>query len=74
MGPLGVPAVNGAAPLQQGITLPMNPAAVLSAPLLPAQIPIAQEPIGIPSECLLLKNMFDPATEVCSVIFFTRNG
>ncbi|KAL8135372.1 hypothetical protein AgCh_010135 [Apium graveolens] len=25
--------------------------------------PLIAEPIGIPSECLLLKNMFDPATK-----------
>jgi len=34
-------------------------------PALPAQaIPTpAAEPVGNPTECLLLKNMFDPATE-----------
>lgn len=24
--------------------------------------------MGVPSECLLLKNMFDPSLEVCSII------
>lgn len=31
--------------------------------------PLVAEPIGVPSECLLLKNMFDPATEVCLIPF-----
>ncbi|KAL7104547.1 hypothetical protein ACP275_08G252100 [Erythranthe tilingii] len=51
VGPIGIPAMNGSAPSQQ-------------ATLLPSQfISMPPEPIGIPSECLLLKNMFDPATE-----------
>ncbi|KAF9682436.1 hypothetical protein SADUNF_Sadunf05G0108700 [Salix dunnii] len=63
-GSLGVPLLNGSASNQQAISLPINgqtaigaaaPAPVLSSP--------AFEPIGQPSECLLLKNMFDPATE-----------
>lgn len=62
---LGAPALNGSAPSQQAITLPINPTAVLPNPVLPAQVvSMAPEPIGTPSECLLLKNMFDPATEV----------
>ncbi|GFQ02661.1 RNA-binding protein 39 [Phtheirospermum japonicum] len=65
VGPLGVPAVHGAAPAQQGITMPINPTAIMANPLIPAQVvSMAPEPIGTPSECLLLKNMFDPATEV----------
>lgn len=28
-------------------------------------IPAVLDPVGVPSECLLLKNMFDPSTEVC---------
>ncbi|KAL3818819.1 hypothetical protein ACJIZ3_004724 [Penstemon smallii] len=63
VGPLGVPALNGSGP-SQAITLPINPAAVLPNPLLPAQVvSMVPEPIGTPSECLLLKNMFDPAAE-----------
>lgn len=66
VGSLGVPALNGSAPSQQSITMPMNPTTVLPTPVLPSQVvSIAPEPIGTPSECLLLKNMFDPATEVC---------
>ncbi|XP_047969227.1 RNA-binding protein 39 isoform X2 [Salvia hispanica] len=64
VGTLGVPAFNGAAPSQQSITMPINPTAVLPNAVLPAQVAsMAPEPIGTPSECLLLKNMFDPATE-----------
>ncbi|CAA0823548.1 Splicing factor- CC1-like [Striga hermonthica] len=65
VGPGGVPAVNGVVPSsQQAITMPINPAAILPSPVLPAQVfTMVPEPIGTPSECLLLKNMFDPATE-----------
>lgn len=49
--------VNGSAPVQQSISVPIHGA---SLPMLP----LVAEPIGTPSECLLLKNMFDPATEV----------
>ncbi|KAL8133098.1 hypothetical protein AgCh_008527 [Apium graveolens] len=52
----GAPVVHGSAPVQQSISVPINGAAL---PMLP----LIAEPIGIPSECLLLKNMFDPATE-----------
>ncbi|KAL2521450.1 Splicing factor [Forsythia ovata] len=63
-GPIGVPALNGLAP-QQSINLPMNPSTVLPTPLLPTQlVSMAPEPIGNPSECLLLKNMFDPTSEM----------
>ncbi|KAI3824414.1 hypothetical protein L1987_05873 [Smallanthus sonchifolius] len=63
-GSLGAPMVNGSAPTLPG-ALPINVPAALPVPVLPTQIvsPIASEPIGNPSECLLLKNMFDPATE-----------
>lgn len=63
-GPLGAPLVNGSTPTQAGV-LPINVPATVPVPILPTQIvsPIASEPIGNPSECLLLKNMFDPATE-----------
>ncbi|KAJ0728146.1 putative RNA recognition motif domain, nucleotide-binding alpha-beta plait domain superfamily [Helianthus annuus] len=65
-GSLGAPIVNGSVPTALPGALPMNvPAATLPVPVLPTQIvsPVASEPIGNPSECLLLKNMFDPATE-----------
>ncbi|CAK7338061.1 unnamed protein product [Dovyalis caffra] len=63
-GSLGVPLLNGSAPNQQAISLPINGqtaigAAAVSAPALP----YPTYGIGQPSECLLLKNMFDPATE-----------
>ncbi|KAL4579630.1 hypothetical protein LXL04_015784 [Taraxacum kok-saghyz] len=51
----GAPLVNGSGPIQ-GMNL-----GAATVPILPPQI--VSEPIGNPSECLLLKNMFDPATE-----------
>lgn len=62
-GTLGVPALNGAAPAQ--MSMPIGGATAFPN-MLPTQViaAMAPEPIGIPSECLLLKNMFDPATEV----------
>ncbi|KAK9950007.1 hypothetical protein M0R45_005514 [Rubus argutus] len=61
-GSLGVPGLNGSAPNQRAVNLPMNGQAT---PFLQAKVmPLAvTEPIGNPSECLLLKDMFDPATE-----------
>ncbi|CAI9284427.1 unnamed protein product [Lactuca saligna] len=60
-GAIGAPIVNGSGPIQGG-GLGMNVAAAAATiPILPPQI--VSEPIGNPSECLLLKNMFDPATE-----------
>lgn len=61
--------LNGSAPNQRAGTLPINGQAAVSAPILPGTVmPFAvTEPIGNPSECLLLKNMFDPATEVCAL-------
>ncbi|XP_059307948.1 uncharacterized protein LOC132059368 isoform X2 [Lycium ferocissimum] len=61
-GALGVPAINGAA--QPAMSMPMGGATAFPN-MLPTQVisSMAPEPIGIPSECLLLKNMFDPATE-----------
>ncbi|XLS86822.1 hypothetical protein HN51_036988 [Arachis hypogaea] len=61
----GVPAVNGAVPIQPTMGLPIGNPGIIPAPALPTQIlptPVA-EPVGSPSECLLLKNMFDPSTE-----------
>ncbi|KAL4578016.1 hypothetical protein LXL04_014131 [Taraxacum kok-saghyz] len=53
---LGASLVNGSGPLQVPGTLP----SIVPVPSLPQMV---SEPVGIPSECLLLKNMFDPATE-----------
>ncbi|KAD3640366.1 hypothetical protein R6Q59_003192 [Mikania micrantha] len=60
----GAPLVNGSTPTLPG-ALPFNVPASLPSPALPTQIvsPMVSEPIGNPSECLLLKNMFDPTTE-----------
>lgn len=65
---IGLPVVNGSVPAQQAISLPIG------APVLPTLVmpnPVV-EPVGNPSECLLLKNMFDPSTEVCGylIIYF----
>ncbi|XP_019231356.1 PREDICTED: RNA-binding protein 39 [Nicotiana attenuata] len=62
-GTLGVPALNGAAPAQ--MSMPPIGGATAFPNMLATQViaAMAPEPIGIPSECLLLKNMFDPATE-----------
>ncbi|KAK7856545.1 uncharacterized protein LOC112027516 [Quercus suber] len=62
---LGAPVVNGPAPNAQAMGLPINGQAAVSVPALPAQAILtpAAEPVGTPTECLLLKNMFDPATE-----------
>ncbi|VVB13889.1 unnamed protein product [Arabis nemorensis] len=56
---LGVPALNGTALNQSGMN-PGFPTSVLPTTAIPAFV---AEPVGQPSECLLLKNMFDPATE-----------
>ena len=61
-----MPVLNGAAPIQQPVALPLPGQAAISAPTLLGVLPSpASEPIGTPSECLLLKNLFDPTTEVC---------
>lgn len=62
--------MNGAATNPQAISLPINgqpaaPVSAIPAPVIPSP---ATEFIGYPSECLLLKNMFDPATEVCALV------
>ncbi|KAG6774088.1 hypothetical protein POTOM_021437 [Populus tomentosa] len=64
-GSLGVPLLNGSASNQQAISLPIIGQTAIGAAALPAPVlsSPAYEPIGQPSECLLLKNMFDPATE-----------
>ncbi|XP_061949748.1 uncharacterized protein LOC133673111 isoform X1 [Populus nigra] len=64
-GSLGVPLLNGSAPNQLAISLPVNGQTNIGAAAFPALVlpSPAYESIGQPSECLLLKNMFDPATE-----------
>ncbi|KAK8644484.1 hypothetical protein V6N13_123790 [Hibiscus sabdariffa] len=63
-GSLGVSLVNGSAPTQQTVTLPVNGQGAYPAPVLaPVMSTTALDSIGQPSECLLLKNMFDPSTE-----------
>ncbi|GAB2282975.1 hypothetical protein Dimus_017508 [Dionaea muscipula] len=64
VGSLGAPVLNGSAPILQPIALPANGQGVIP-PAFNRQVLTAptHEPIGIPSECLLLKNLFDPATE-----------
>ncbi|OMO55905.1 hypothetical protein CCACVL1_26916 [Corchorus capsularis] len=63
-GSLGVPLLNGSATTPQAVTLPVNGQAAYPTPILPPIMSTAPlEPIGQPSECLLLKNMFDAATE-----------
>ncbi|XP_019430212.1 PREDICTED: RNA-binding protein 39-like isoform X3 [Lupinus angustifolius] len=62
---IGLPIVNGSAPAQQAISLPIGNPGIIPATVLPSQFmptPVA-EPVGNPTECLLLKNMFDPTTE-----------
>lgn len=63
--------LNGSAVNQPAMSLPINGQAAFPAPMLPTSIipGPASEPVGQPSECLLLKNMFDPATEVCDLFF-----
>lgn len=58
--------LNGAVPNQQALSMPMIGqvrGAALASPLT--------EPIGEPSECVILKNMFDPSTEVCNILLRT---
>lgn len=58
--------VNGSVPVQPAFSLPIGNPGILPGQVLPAQVPTpVVEPVGTPSECLLLKNMFDPSTEVC---------
>lgn len=55
-------------PLVQG-TVPTHPGQLGTALQVPtASVPIF-DTIGVPSECLLLKNMFDPKNEVCGLYF-----
>ncbi|KAL9313814.1 hypothetical protein ACSQ67_019266 [Phaseolus vulgaris] len=61
---IGLPVGNGSAPAQQAM-MPIGNPGVIPASTVPMQVvptPVI-EPVGNPSECLLLKNMFDPNTE-----------
>jgi hypothetical protein len=62
---IGLP-INGSAPAPQTFSLPIGNPGLIPALALPTQIMPTQvaEPVGTPSNCLLLKNMFDPTTEV----------
>jgi len=66
VGSLGVPGLNGAAFNQPGMN-PSFPTSVLPTTAIPSFV---NEHVGLPSECLLLKNMFDPATEVNACFCF----
>ncbi|XP_076912183.1 uncharacterized protein LOC143570411 isoform X2 [Bidens hawaiensis] len=60
---VGAPLVNGSGSILAG-GLPSTGLPAVPVPGLAQMVPVtALEPIGTPSECLLLKNMFDPATE-----------
>ncbi|KAK4780328.1 hypothetical protein SAY87_016434 [Trapa incisa] len=62
VGSLGVPALNGSS--IQPTILPVSKPVAVTMPMLPQQvISAASETVGSPTECLLLKNLFDPATE-----------
>ena len=62
-----MPALNGSATNQSAINLPVNGQVAVAAPVLPVA---ASLPIGSPTECLLLNNMFDPGTEVCDFLVY----
>ncbi|KAI7729351.1 hypothetical protein M8C21_017432 [Ambrosia artemisiifolia] len=62
---VGAPLVNGSGSILAN-GLQSNGPSTIPVPGLAQMVPVpvtALEPIGKPSECLLLKNMFDPATE-----------
>lgn len=83
-GSVGTPAVNstdltlptapilGAAPVVSPVVAPLASMPPLAGLGLGLQVPTASMPIadtiGVPSECLLLKNMFDPKIEVVGQI------
>ncbi|RAL51602.1 hypothetical protein DM860_011104 [Cuscuta australis] len=62
-GSLGVTSTVPAA--LAGVSMPIGGSPAMPATILPAQVVAAMipEPVGTPSECLLLKNMYDPAME-----------
>uniref|UniRef100_A0A1D1ZLE7 RNA-binding protein 39 n=2 Tax=Anthurium amnicola TaxID=1678845 RepID=A0A1D1ZLE7_9ARAE len=63
VGSLGIPVPNGAVHNPQAAGLTMNGQAVVPSALPTLATSSLIEPIGDPSECILLKNMFDPSTE-----------
>ena len=81
-GSLGTPTlpaapIIGAAPAVSPAIAPLLSGSVLAIPGLPVaglQLPASTIPtietIGVPSDCILLKNMFDPKTEVRGLTFF----
>lgn len=58
IGSMGIPTTGG------GVPLPAMTGAALAVP--PVTVPSA-ESVGVPSECLLLNNMFDPELEVSTI-------
>ena len=80
-GSLGTPTlpaapILGAAPAASPAIAPLLSGSVLAIPGLPVaglQLPATTIPtietIGVPSDCILLKNMFDPKTEVRGLTF-----
>jgi hypothetical protein len=81
-GSLGTPTlptapILGAAPAVSPAIAPLLSGSVLAIPGLPVaglQLPATTIPtvetIGVPSDCILLKNMFDPKKEVRGLSFF----
>lgn len=55
-------------PTSNGVGITSGVPAISSMPVPPITVP-SIESIGIPSECLLLNNMFDPDLEVSCVIW-----
>lgn len=68
--PLSTAPILGAAPVASPLVTPLVPTPVPGLAGLPGalQVPAVTVPsidsIGVPSECLMLKNMFDPKSEV----------
>jgi len=81
-GSLGTPTlptapILGATPVVSPAVAPLLSGSVPAIPGLPVpglQLPATAIPtmdtIGVPSDCLFLKNMFDPKTEVRGLTFF----
>ncbi|KAG5377842.1 hypothetical protein IGI04_025684 [Brassica rapa subsp. trilocularis] len=59
--PLVAPLVQGGFPAVAGLAG------------LAVNVPAVVDPVGVPSECLLLKNMFDPSTEVGTELGFDKD-
>lgn len=64
-GTLGIPTINGAPLVQPALPLPIGGQVGVPMQIL---APSVAETVGNPSECLVMKNMFDPATEVCTLL------